>query len=307
MWNYYQQNVEYKMDTLDGMKVFVRVVEEGGFTKAARRIGISPALASKYVGQLEERLGVRLLNRTTRRLSPTEVGQAYYSRCVPLLEDVEELEESVTRQHAEPRGVLRVAGPRAFGEEHLVAAVADFMVTYPQITVDLLLDERMVDIVAEGFDVAIRMAELKDSALIARRITDYSFFIGATPEYIERKGLPESPADLLQHDCILTTPVSPTAHWRFRMDGEMLSQPVRVRARVNTAQATETMIAAGAGIGFCRYSTRAADLKEGRLVQILSPYSAYDRNIYAVYPHSRHLSGKVRLFVDSLLTRFAAR
>ncbi len=292
------------MDTIDGMRVFTQVVALGSFSAAARKLGISKALASKYVGELEKRLGARLLNRTTRKLSPTEVGRAYDPRCRSILGELDELVEAVKDQHGEPRGLLRVAGLRAFGEDLLVDAVAAFAERYPEIMVDITLDERPVDIVAEGFDVAIRVRELEDSAMIARRLAAYPYFICASPAYLDRAGTPSTPRDLAHHDCVVLTPISPTSQWTFRIDGQKTLVAVAARARVNTARAAATLVRRGLGIGLCLYSTVNEDIKAGRLVRLLRAYEAYDRNVYAVYPHSRHLSGKVRLFVDFLLDRF---
>ena len=292
------------MDTIDGMRVFTQVVALGSFSAAARKLGISKALASKYVGELEKRLGARLLNRTTRKLSPTEVGRAYDPRCRSILGELDELVEAVKDQHGEPRGLLRVAGLRAFGEDLLVDAVAAFAERYPEIMVDITLDERPVDIVAEGFDVAIRVRELEDSAMIARRLAAYPYFICASPAYLDRAGTPSTPRDLAHHDCVVLTPISPTSQWTFRIDGQKTLVAVAARARVNTARAAATLVRRGLGIGRCLYSTVNEDIKAGRLVRLLRAYEAYDRNVYAVYPHSRHLSGKVRLFVDFLLDRF---
>ncbi len=293
------------MDTIDGMRAFARVVETGSFTEAARRLGISTALASKYVRQLETRLGAQLLNRTTRSVSPTEVGRAYWDRCSRILSDFEELEDSVADQHGQPRGQLRIAGSRAFGEDMLVPAIGSFLEGYPEISVDLQLDERMVDIVAEGFDMAIRVGDLQDSSLIARRIAAYPYYICASPEYLAAHGEPNTPQDLLDHRCIINTGVTPTSQWQFQINGQTSHVTVPATVRVNTARATATLVKAGRGVGLCLYSTVIDDLESGRLVRVLRKFEAYDRSVYAVYPHSQHLSGKVRAFVEHLLTTFA--
>ena len=293
------------MDTIVGMKAFARVVESGSFTEAARRLGISTALASKYVRQLESRLGAQLLNRTTRSVSPTEVGRAYWERCNRIITEFEELEDSVADQHGQPRGQLRIAGSRAFGEDMLVPAIGSFLENYPDITVDLTLDERMVDIVAEGFDMAIRVGELADSSLIARRVAAYPYFICASPKYLDANGTPKTPQDLSAHSCIINTGISPANQWQFAINGQKTQITVPPSVRVNTARATATLIKAGRGIGLCLYSTVKDDLASGDLVRVLRNFEAYDRSVYAVYPQSRHLTGKVRAFVDHLLATFA--
>ena len=184
------------MDTREGMRVYARVVDAGSFSEAARRLGISKALASKYVGQLEQRLGVRLLNRTTRKLTPTEVGTAYYVRCARIVGEVEELESSLHADQTTPRGHLRIAGPRVFGEDALVGCVRAFLERHPAVTVDLVLEERTVDIVAEGFDLAVRIGELADTRLIARRITSYRYVLCASPDYIARASARDQNASL---------------------------------------------------------------------------------------------------------------
>lgn len=294
------------MDTLDGMRAFARVVENGSFTGGARALGLSTALASKYVRQLEDRLGARLLNRTTRSVQPTEVGQAYYERCQRLLLEFDDLEESIGEQQGMPRGLLRVAGPRAFGEDMMVSAVGSFLDTYPDISVELQLDERMVDIVTEGYDVAVRVGELPDSSLIARHIAMYPYYICAAPAYLQAHGTPQTPEELVGHRCVVNAAISPTNQWQFVMNGKKSQIAVPAQAKVNTARAVATLVRAGQGIGLCLHSTVSDDLESGRLVRLLRKFEAYDRNVYAVYPHSLHLSAKVRVFVDHLLETYAA-
>jgi len=292
------------MDTIDGMRAFAHVMETKSFTAAARKMGISPALASKYIGQMEDRLGTRLFNRTTRSVHPTEIGAAYYIKCKKILRDFHEMEESVTDQSTEPKGLIRIAAPRAFGEDMLVEAIGDFMQQYPEIMIDLVLDERRVDIIDEGFDMAIRLDELRDSSLIARKIMAFPYMVCASPDYLKNHGTPETPGNLINHRCIINAPISPTGQWQFLIEGQKKLITVPQSARVNTARATTTLARAGIGIGLCLYSTVRDDLKTGRLVRLLQPYEAYDRKIYALYPHSQHLSRKTRVFVDFLLERF---
>jgi len=289
------------MDTLDAMRVFARVAETGSFTRAAHRSGISTALASKWVKQLEDRLGARLLDRTTRRAGLTEVGRAYYDRCLGILESVAELEDAVARAQGAPRGHLRVTAPRVFGEDVLVDCVRDFVARYPEISVDLSLEERLVDIVAEGFDVAVRIGELPDSSLIARRITSYRYVLCAAPEYVARAGAPERPEALARHRCIVNTAISPANQWEFLVDGRRTTVTVPARLRVNTARPVRQFALAGQGIGLCLLPTVREDIDAGRLLRLLEAHEAYERSVSVVYPHSRHLSPKVRAFVDHLV------
>jgi DNA-binding transcriptional LysR family regulator len=294
------------MDTLEGMRVFARVVDAGSFSEAARRLGISKALASKYVGQLEERLGVRLLNRTTRKLTPTELGIAYYARCARIVGEVEELEGSLRVGHATPSGHLRIAGPRIFGEDALVGCVTAFIEQHPAVTVDLVLEERTVDIVAEGFDLAVRIGELADSRLVARRVTSYRYVLCASPDYLARAGAPETPDALAGHVCIVNSAVSPTNQWQFLVGGERRSVSVRPRIRVNCARPVRSLALAGYGIGLCLLPTVREDLAAGRLLRLLEAHEAYDRAVYAVYPQSRYLPAKLRAFLDHLIDHFGA-
>lgn len=295
------------MDTLHGMRVYASVVEAGSFSGGAERLGISKALASKYVGQLEERLGARLLHRTTRRLSPTEIGQAYYEHCVRLLDDLDSVEASVRSQHLQPRGHLRVSGPRIFGEDLLVDCVQDFLGRYPEISVDLVLEERTVDLVAEGFDVAVRIGALADSGLIARRLMPYRYVLCATPGYLAAHCMPERPGDLRGHACVVNSVISPANQWRFLVDGQPTQITVAARIRVNSGRAVRALVLADHGIGLCLLPSVADDLEAGRLVRVLEPFEGYERTVHAVYPASRHLSAKVRVFIDHLVATFAER
>jgi DNA-binding transcriptional LysR family regulator len=286
------------------MRVYACVVDAGGFSAAARRLGLSKALASKYVGQLEQRLGVCLLNRTTRKLTPTEIGKAYYARCARIVGEVEDLEGSLHADHATPRGHLRIAGPRIFGEDALVGCVTAFLEKHAGVSVDLVLDERTVDIVAEGFDLAVRIGELADTRLIARRITSYRYALCASPEYLAGAGAPVTPEAVTGHACIVNSAISPTNHWLFMVEGKRRSVAVRPRIRVNCGRSVRDLALAGHGIGLCLLPTVQEDLAAGRLVRLLEPYEAYDRTVHAVYPHSRYIAGKVRAFVDHLVDHF---
>ena len=292
------------MDTLECMRVYARVVDAGSFSEAARRLGISKALASKQVGRLEQRLGVCLLNRTTRKLTPTEVGTAYYACCARLVGEVEEIEGSLRANSALPRGHLRIAGPRIFGEDALVGCVRAFLDRHTAMTVDLVLEERTVDLVAEGFDLAVRIGDLGDTRLIARKITSYRYVLCASPDYLAQAGVPARPDALAGHACIINSTLSPTNQWQFVVDGNRRMVTLRPRMRVNCARPVRDLALAGYGIGLCLLPTVCEDIAAGRLVRLLESYEAYDRTVYAVYPPSRHVAGKVRAFVDHLVDHF---
>ncbi len=289
------------MDMLQGMKVFVDVVDTGSFSAAAARQRISKALASKYVGRLEARLAAQLLHRTTRKVTPTATGHACYERCVRILDDVGDLMEAVQSEQGELRGSLKIAGPRVLGEDLLVEAAQIFLLRHPAVTIDMALEERTVDIIGEGFDLAIRIGDLADSTLLARKLMAYRYIHCAAPAYLAARGNPESPEALKDHACIVNTAISPTGQWRFERGGKAFAVAVPARVRVNSGRAARDLAVAGLGIGLCLLPTVAEDLEAGRLTHLFSDNQAYDRTVYAVYPPSRHLSLKVRSFIDHLV------
>lgn len=292
------------MDTFTRMRTFVQVVDAGGFSAAARAMGKSKALVSKYVRDLEDELGVRLLNRTTRRLSLTEVGQAYFREAGDILQRLEDLATSVGDAHREPRGTLRVAAPRSFADGILGQALSDFLVAEPRISLDLHLDDRFVDLVEEGFDVAIRVTEMTDSSLIARRLAAFRVVLLASPAFLAEHGTPETPHDLVDKPVVFDTNARMRGHWAFDWDGERINVPVKPRMEANSPEVT--LAGALAGIGYARvpeFTARAA-LADGRLIRLLPGSEPKNSGIYAVYPHRRHLSGKVRAFVDFLAAWF---
>ena len=286
------------MDTLEGMRVFVTVVEQGGFTAAARRLGISTALASKYVRQLEDRLGTQLLIRTTRHVHPTDVGAIYADRCRLMVDQMDDLTDLAGRQAGEIVGHLRIAGPRIIGEELLAHCVQEFMAIHPAVTIDLRLEERKVDIIAEGFDVAVRIGELRDSSLKAKKIAEYSYHLAAAPSYLQKFGIPGTPADLKDHQCILGSTISPNNQLEFLESGQKILRAIEPRARVNAARPIRDMVVAGLGIGLCLSSTIQDDIDAGRAKLVLEEFNAYHRNVYMLFPERRYTSAKVRAFMD---------
>lgn len=292
------------MDTVTRMRCYLQVVDSEGFSAAARAMGRSKALVSKYVSELEDELGVRLLNRTTRQISTTEAGQAYYREATDILQRIDDLQTAVRDTHQQARGRLKVSGPRALGDRDLARAIMEFMAENPDISLDLQLEDRFVDLVEEGFDVAIRLTELADSSLIARKLAPFHLVTTATPQVIATYGMPLAPGDLSDLPFIIDT------NYRFRnnldyfIDGQRKSITVRGRVEVNSAEAARE--AALNGLGFVRtplFMIRK-DLAEGRLVAVLPEHENEATGIYAVYPHRKHLSGKVRAFVDFLVKWF---
>lgn len=292
------------MDTLTRMRTFVEVVEAGGFSAAARKMGRSKALISKYVRELEDELGARLLNRTTRTLSLTEVGQTYARDATEILQRIDDLQTSVGDAHAAARGRLKVSAPRTFGDGELGRAIMDFVVNEPGITLELHLEDRFVDLVDEGFDVAIRITSLTDSSLIARRLAAFRIMICASPEVIERHGMPMVPSDLSAKPCIIDTNVGYRSNWPFMVDGERVAVSVKGRVEVNSPNAARLAGLAGLGFVIVPYLVVKEDLRSGQLVAVLEDFEPAGVAIHAVYPHRRHLSGKVRAFIDFLVRWF---
>jgi DNA-binding transcriptional LysR family regulator len=294
------------MDKLGDMAAFVRVVEARTFTQAAERLGWSKSVVSRRIAELEERLGVRLLNRSTRRLSLTEPGQAFYERCARILADVDETEEAVSSLHAAPRGQLRVNAPMTFGMLHLAPAISAFMDRYPDMEIDLVLNDRFVDLIDEGFDVALRIGDLADSALVARRLAPCLRVICASPAYLSRRGEPMEPAALAGHDTVLYSNLANAETWRLT-DREGVEHSVRVRSRlkVNNGDVLRDASAAGLGLALLPTFIVAEAIAEGRLKAVLCDYRPAPTAVHVLYPHNRHLSTKVRAFVDFLAERFA--
>ncbi len=287
------------------IRAFVQVFDAGGFSSAARQHGRSKALLSKYVTDLEDYLGVRLMNRTTRKLSLTEAGEAYYREASQLLQQLDDLDATISDQTAEPRGMVRVSAPRNLGETTLAPAIFAFMAKNPLVSVDLRLEDRYVDLVEEGVDVALRISTLADSSLIARKISDMRHVICGSPDLVERVGLPASGEELRNMPCILDTNMPSHSSWRFIEDGKPLTVHVAGPARVNSPVAA--MQAALAGLGFAVLPTYLADphIAEGRLVRVLEDRMPEGPSLQAVYPHRRHLAGKVRALIDHLVAWFA--
>lgn len=293
------------MDSVSAMITFARVVETRSFSAAARRLGMSKSAVSKQIARLEDRLGARLLNRTTRRISPTEVGAALFERCARIAAEVEEAEQIVTRMHAAPRGVLKVNAPVSFGHLHLTPALAPFMARHPELRVDLSLNDRFVDVVEEGFDVVIRIARLADSSLVARQLAPARRIVCAAPSYLARHGMPQTPAELAGHDCLLYGQPAVQDEWRF-VDRAGGAHAVKVDGcfRADNGDALRAALLEGLGVGLMPTFLVGEDITAGRLIHLLPDHENPFGAVNAVYPHSRHLSPKVRAFVDHLVERF---
>ncbi|HEY2137263.1 MAG TPA: LysR family transcriptional regulator [Xanthobacteraceae bacterium] len=295
------------MDKLESLKTFTTVVRHASFSAAARELRLSRQAVSKYVIDLEQELGVQLLVRTTRSVAPTENGQAYYERCLAILADLEEADLAVTRLQAEPRGILRVNAPMSFGTLHLGRAVADLMGQYPELQVALVLSDEFVDAVQEGFDVTLRIGDLPSSSLIARRIAPARRVVCAAPAYLAQHGIPLHPDDLRHHACLTYGYLATGTQWKLTgPDGDhWINVPWTLCS--NNGEVLRDAATQGRGLALLPSFIAGADLQEGRLRTVLTDYKAPEISLYAVYPRTRHLSVKVRVFIDFLVARFGGR
>lgn len=286
------------------IRAFVQVFEAGGFSAAARQFGRSKALLSKYVTDLEDHLGVRLMNRTTRKLSLTEAGEAYYREVAEILQQLDDLDATISEQTAAPRGLLRVSAPRNFGETTLAPALYAFLKSNQDVTLDLRLEDRFVDLVEEGIDVALRITSMPDSSLIARKIVDTKLVICASPSLIKVHGTPETPDALRALPCIIDVNLMGQANWRFSGPDAPASVHVAGPVRVNSPLAA--MQAAVDGLGFAALPLYVAEkeIKAGRLVTVLGEFLPDGPSLNAVYANRRHLAGKVRALIDHLVVWF---
>jgi DNA-binding transcriptional LysR family regulator len=293
------------MQNLTDIAIFVKVVELASFTAAAEALGMSQPVVSKAVTRLEEKLGARLLNRTTRRLSLTEAGSELYGRSVRALAEIENAELEVARFQTEPRGLLRVSAPMSFSILHLGPAVQAFLTRFPGVTLELSLDDRQVDLVEEGFDVAVRIGRLQDSNLIARKIAPCRQVLCASPAYLAQRGEPERPEDLLEHSCILYSLLSAPREWRLAgPEGELHTVPINGSIQSNNGLVNRAAALAGGGIVLLPTFYLGEQLRSGALKPVLCKFKPQELAVYAVYPERRNLMPKVRAFVDFLATTF---
>jgi DNA-binding transcriptional LysR family regulator len=291
------------MDRMTSMATFVKVVESGGFSAAARALGISPSMVTTHVRALEERLAVRLLNRSTRKVSLTEAGHAYYERCLQILTDVEEAERIAEALQSTPRGTLRLNTSVAI-PPFLAPVIAEFVSLYPEVSLNLAMTDRMVDLVEEGFDLAVRNMSVPDSSLIVRCVATYRFVVCGSPGYLAARGMPRQPADLVHHNCLIYSHSAWGNEWRFAgPDGEQ-SVAVVGNLQANSDNALRLAAVHGQGLALAPSFLLIDEIKSGRLVPVLTEFLQTDHAINAIYPDRRHLSAKVRSFIDLLARRF---
>lgn len=304
--NYPEYRYSDGVDRFEALRVFSQVVELGSFSKAADHLGLSPTATSRHVAELESHLQTRLLNRTTRRISLTESGRAFYERCVQVLADLEEAEQEASRAAVVPRGTIKLTSAVNFGVRHLAPAIADFLAAHREVRFDVSLSDRTVDLVEEGFDLGIRIGGTGSEHIVARKLGETRLVPCASPAYLAARGAPHSPADLEHHDCLTYDYLAPKNVWRFR-DSAGGEHAVRVSGGLhsNNGDLLAEAAARGAGIVFEPAFIVGPDVRAGRLVPLLQDYVPAASPIYAVYPSRKHLSAKVRLFVDFLVAHFA--
>lgn len=294
------------MHRLEDLQAFVAVVEAGSFTAAADRLGMAKSAVSRRLSGLEERLGVQLLQRTTRRLNLTDTGRSFYERSARILADLDEAEAAVHQEHGELRGKLRIALPLSFGIRHMCKPIAEFAQLHPRVTFDLDLNDRRVDLLQEGADLALRIGRLSDSSLIARRLFDSHTVICASPGYLEQYGAPQTPAELREHRCLVYGNLSDPSRWAAR-DANGVEQSVDVNAVLTATSGDFLSQLAARGQGIVMQPTFIAGelIKEGALLPLLTDHEWPTVPAYAVYPPTRHLSFRVRTFIDFLVDHFA--
>ncbi len=296
------------MDKLDAMNAFAKVVAHGSYAEAARALGLTRSAVSKAVMELEQLLGARLLDRTTRRVSPTEAGLSYYERCLDILARVEETELQVSRLHDEPKGVLKINAPMSFGMLYLGDAIAAFMRAYPDLKVEMILTDRFIDPVEEGVDVTIRIAELADSSLIARKLAPTRRVVVASPEYLAAHGAPATPDDLTAHRWLGYSATTMLQRWTYgRPDGTTGSVALTLALCSNNGHILRDAVLAGEGI--CELPTFlvGCDIAAGRLKVVLPEYARGEIGIHALYTPNRFLAAKTRVLIDFLAARFGPR
>jgi DNA-binding transcriptional LysR family regulator len=296
------------MDKFEQMRAFTQVVDAGGFAAAARTMGLSRSAVNKLVIALENDLGVQLLHRSTRQVTPTETGLAFYERCVEILANLEEAERAIAQLHEEPRGRLRVNAPMTFGTMHLAPAISDFLMQYPDLQVQLTLNDRLIDPIEEGFDVTVRIAALQPSvSLIVHSLVPAERVLCAAPVYLETHGTPNHPEDLRSHSCLHYGQIAVETQWT--LIGEEGEQTVSIHGVLcsNNGEVLRDAAVHGLGIALLPKFIVGRELHEGTLLVVLPEYRPSELSIQVIYPVNRHLATKVRLLVEFLQKRFGDR
>lgn len=294
------------MDKLTSMGVFVKAAELGSFSATASALEMSPQMVAKHIAFLETQLGTVLLNRTTRRQSLSDVGRAYYERCKVVLSEVESADSLAFDMHTQPKGILKISAPVTFGAFSLPAFINRFLATYPDMQIDLSLSDRYIDPLENGTEVMIRIGELEDSSLIARRLAPYRLIACASPDYLQKRGSPATPEALTRHDCLIYAGWSAAAscRWRFTRDGKSEEVAVDGRFRCNDWKALLHAATSGLGITLGPETILAAEVNAGRLVRVLKDYEGPARPMHVVYPLSRKPTIKLQRFVEAMIAEF---
>lgn len=294
------------MDTLDGLKTVVAVVETNSFTAASDRLGISKALVSKYVGEVENQLGIRLFNRTTRQLALTDSGRRYYEEAIILLEQFSAMVDNVTGEQTAPRGLLRISAPVTFGEMRLAPLLPKFIALYPDLTVELVLTNGAIDMLEEGIDVRLRIGGVDDSNMIARHLTNFPLVLSASPNYAQQHGLPATPEQLNDHHCIIDSNFRIGKQWPFiSPKGQAETINVQSGLAVNSPQAVREIAIADGGIAMTPNFIVEDALADGKLLRVLPEYTTLEFGLFAIYPHRKYVAKKVRCFIDFVLEQFS--
>jgi DNA-binding transcriptional LysR family regulator len=281
------------------MAIFAKVVDAGSYTRAADKLGLPKSTVSRKITQLEERLGVRLLHRTTRAIKPTEMGKAYYNHCSQMVAEAEEAQRSIHQLQAEPSGLLRMTAPVAFGSSFLVETVHAFLAAYPQVRMDIILDNKVLDLVEDEIDVAFRIGPMSDSSLVARNLGTIRLIMCASPDYVKKQGAPKSIAELGKHHCIMHNNMP----WVLQGPNGRVDAEVGGRMLVNDMDMSKRMLISGYGIGLLPITMACDEIGRGQLVQVLPEYHFPDRDIYLVYHSRRQLPTKVVAFIDFVMER----
>lgn len=293
------------MQNLNSLVTFAQVVDAGSFSEAARRSGTSKSSVSKIVTKLEKDLGARLLNRSTRSLSLTEVGSAIYEHCGRILEEIEQAEQLAAQLHSEPRGTIKVSASVAFGTLHISPALPQFLAQNPDMKVDLTIRDRFVDLAEDGYDLALRITREPDINLVARRLAPIRRKVCASPEYFRQHGVPHFPHDLSRHNCLHYTHMSAQGTWRFHGPDQDIVVPVSGNLRINDDEALSQAVLGGLGVALLPTFIIGKDLQAGRLRAVLSEYVPLEQFVYAVYLPTRHIPSKVRAFIDFFVEKFS--
>lgn len=286
------------MDRIEAMQAFVAVADLQGFAPAARKLNISPSAVTRLVAALEERVGARLLQRTTRSVALTDIGEHYLERARRILADVDEAEGAARAERTRPLGHLIVSAPLMFGRLHVNPLMSDYLQRYPEVTGELRLSDRTVNLVEDGIDVAVRIGHLPDSSVVAKSVGDMYRVVVASPDYLARRGIPTAPADVRTHDIIHCSIVAPSTEWRFMQDGRPVRVPIAPRYITSSAEAGLWHAEQGGGLTLVQAYQAQAGLAAGRLTRVLAEFEFPPRPIHIIYPAARLLSAKVRAFVD---------